>query len=112
MKSELKILNKVAGITRLTVMDTLLLLPTIISESAPCSFAPIKFIVRPVALMATRFGDLFDRMQKHCAFLQMLLHLRKAVFMAAVRGRPSGLPVFRSRFANLRTAVTHSFGDE
>ena len=73
MKSELKILNKVAGITRLTVMDTLLLLPTIISESAPCSFAPIKFIVRPVALMATRFGDLFDRMQKHCAFLQMLL---------------------------------------
>ncbi|KJZ33152.1 hypothetical protein D3C87_1652440 [compost metagenome] len=72
----------------------------------------MKLIVRPVAQMATRFGDLFDRMQKHCAFLQMLLHLRKAVFMAAVRGRPSGLPVFRSRFANLRTAVTHSFGDE
>src|SRR5690349_21573443 len=31
-------------------------------------------------------------MQKLCAFLQVLLHVRKAVFMAAVRGRPSGLP--------------------
>ena len=62
--------------------------------------------------MATRFGDLFDRVQKLCALLQMLLRARKAVFMAAVRGRPSGLPVFRSRFANLRTAVTHSFGDD
>jgi ABC-type nitrate/sulfonate/bicarbonate transport system permease component len=62
--------------------------------------------------MATRFGDLFDRVQKLCALLQTLLHARKAVFMAAVRGRPLGLPVFRSRFANLRTAVTHSFGDD
>ncbi len=58
------------------------------------------------------FGDLIGRMQKRCALMQSLLHARKAVFMAAVRGRPSGLPVFRSRFANLRTAVTHSFGDD
>jgi hypothetical protein len=32
--------------------------------------------------------------------------------MAAVRGRPSGLPVTRFRFANLRTAATYSFGDD
>ena len=52
------------------------------------------------------------RMQKHCAFLQMLLHIRKAASMVAVRGRPSGLPGLRYRFANLRTAATRSFGDD
>jgi hypothetical protein len=49
-------------------------------------------------------------MRKLMAFLQSLVHPQSR-FMAAVRGRPQGLPVLYCRFANLRTAVTHSFGD-
>ncbi len=57
------------------------------SEFLTLPMTLMKLMVRPIAQMATRFGDLFDRMQKHCAFLQMLLHLRKAVFMAAARAQ-------------------------
>jgi hypothetical protein len=38
--------------------------------------------------------------------LQASSHLQNRSFMAVVRGRPSGLPVTRFRFANLRTTAT------
>jgi hypothetical protein len=41
------------------------------------------------------------------AYLQAPAHLQNCYFMAVVRGRPSGLPVTRFRFANLRTTATH-----
>ena len=46
----------------------------------------------PVAHMAIGFGDPEDDMQKLSACLQALVH-PQGCFMAAVRGRPSGLPV-------------------
>jgi hypothetical protein len=64
--------------------------------------------------MAIGFGDLTNKTVKSLLLLwQDLLHPQSCV-MAAVRGRPLGLPVFSvcSRFANLRTAATLSFGDD
>jgi hypothetical protein len=56
---------------------------------------------------ATGFGDL-EHFQKYVQLLYMAERVFCALcFMAAVRGRPSGLPGFGDdRFANPRTAAT------
>jgi len=46
-----------------------------------------------------------------CSFAGAIARANRST-MAVVRGRPSGLPVTHSRFANLRTAATHSLGDD
>jgi hypothetical protein len=45
-------------------------------------------------------------------FLQASSQPQNRSFMAVVRGRPSGLPVSRTRFANLRATATRLFGDD
>jgi len=62
--------------------------------------------------MAIGFGDPDNECKKLPAFLCSLFAPAESRFMAAVRGRPSGLPVTRFRFANPRTAATLSFGDD
>jgi hypothetical protein len=74
-------------------------------NQAPCTAGTMRLISPPVVHMATGFGDLTNECES-CLLICRRLRIRKTVFMAVVRGRPSGLPVTRFRFANLRTAAT------
>ena len=78
----------------------------------PCVGLGGGLIVRPVAHMAIRFGDLTTECKSNPLPCRCFCTRKAVHVMAAVRGRPSGLPVTLFRFANLRTAATHSFGDE
>lgn len=66
-----------------------------------------RYSLLVAANSATGFGDP-DRKgaQAPPLRLQALFLCPHSYFMVAVRGRPSGLPVTRFRFANLRTAAT------
>jgi len=79
--------------------------PTPTSESGTLHRWNDEAYSPPVVPMATGFGDLTNECES-CLLICRRLRIRKTVFMAVVRGRPSGLPVTRFRFANLRTAAT------
>lgn len=87
-------------------------IPTQRSESITYPAQRLEPIVNPVAPMAIRFGDLDIGLQKYCVFDEGFGTLARLPVMAVVRGRPQGLPVIRSRFANLRTTATQLFGDD
>jgi hypothetical protein len=61
--------------------------------------------------MAIRFGDLSDRVQKLCFLAGAVARTQSCLYGSCAR-ETFGSAGFRSRFANLRTAVTHSFGDD
>ncbi|ATE76327.1 hypothetical protein CNN82_07775 [Pseudomonas frederiksbergensis] len=72
----------------------------------------MKLIVRPSPKWRFRFGDLIIENAKAISLIAGANAPAKPLFMAAVRGRSSDLPVSLYRFANLRTAATLSFGDD
>ena len=94
------------SLTAVLLMNVVTVLPCVLHDLRNDAYSP------PVALMAIRFGDLRNSGQKRCASLASTFAPAELFLMAAVRGRPSGLPVsVNFRFANLRAAATLLFGD-
>ncbi|RBH55526.1 hypothetical protein C3F00_018815 [Pseudomonas sp. MWU13-2860] len=64
------------------------------NNSPPCILASLRLIVRRSSLLAIRVWRLVRQIvRKLCACLQGFVHAQGR-FMAAVRGRPSGLPAW------------------
>jgi len=72
----------------------------------------MPLIVRPVAHMAIRFGDLTIGCKSTALFCRGCCTPAKLSQWRLCAGDLRVCRVFRYRFANLRTAVTLSFGDD